>query len=161
MELKIKKYLPHAMKAALINSIVDICCTEENGIIIYDNMIKELFFNVALVENYTDYHFEVDSNDNYINISEQYDKLVEDGTMEKIIDSIGKDYFILLESLDIAIENKLRQNTVEAVLARGIEKLIQMLDKRLDPKSISKLAKSIEKINPQVAQTVLEVVKNK
>jgi hypothetical protein len=161
MELKIRKYLPHAMKAALVNSIVDICCTEENGIIVYDHMMRELFFGVALIENYTDYNFTVDDNGDYVEISSQYDKLVEDGTMDKVIDSIGKDYFLLLESLDREIENRLKQNTIEYVIAKNLQKLIEMLDKRLDAKNLKAIVRQLEKISPETFKTILEINKSK
>jgi hypothetical protein len=160
MELKIRTYLPHVKKAGLIQAVTEISCTEQDGIIVYDNMNRELYFHVFLAEAYADYKFELDSDGKYLDIETQYDKLVEDKTLEKIIDGIGKDYFLLLESLDIEIENRLKQNTIESIVAKGIEKLITSLDKNLSPKNVKSLVKSLKDLNPEIVKSVSEIVKN-
>jgi hypothetical protein len=163
MEIKVKKYIPHIEKAGIVKAITDICCKEQDGLIIYDNMERELYFNVLLAESYADYKFELDEDGKYIEIDKQYDKLAEDGTMSTIIDNIGKDYFILLESLEVEIEQRLKQNTIEAIIGRLGTSLLTKLDefiKTMTPESVGALAEAIKGIDPKVAKTILSISKD-
>ena len=114
-----KNYIPYIEKSALITAVADLCCTEQEGTIVYDYMKRELYLSVFVAESYGEYKFELSDEGKYIDIESQFDTIMQSGEYDKIIKQADKDYFILLEALDQEIKNRLATNTVESVLAKA------------------------------------------
>lgn len=157
--LKIETYLEWSKKEELINRVLDFCIEETNGIYRCDSMKKEFYFCVYVVANYSDYPFEVDEENKYTNLVEDFDKIMKSGIYKTIIEKIDNDYFYLQERLEEAIQYKLMENSVESILGRIGMQIIDRIDKHLTPKGIAKIVKSIEKINPEMANLLKSINK--
>lgn len=150
-----KKYIPFAYKKEMVQTIVTSCITQnDEGIYIADLCMQEYFTHKFIAE-FLGTVFPEDKE------LEKYDELCSSGEMDKLIAQINdRDYWFLIESVEKQVEHDLKiLNSIEGIISKLGLSLLEKIDKHLSPKGISKLAKAIEKFNPDTAKTILEIMK--
>ena len=55
--LGVKEYVPFARKRELCATVVDACCTKENGLIKIDSVSRYIVFTIAIISEYTELEF--------------------------------------------------------------------------------------------------------
>lgn len=161
-DLEIKSYIPLIQKKNIIENIINISFVEENGIYKIDYVMKELFTILGVFINYTNKEIPelyIDKNLNIEKAFELYDYLIELGIYDNLVLKID-DIAALLDLLENeVIQKKDILNSIEGILANGINKLIEKLpsDKELI-KMAKSLTKDLSKLNPEKMKYVNDVV---
>lgn len=152
-------YIPFVKKKIMCESIADSCIKEENGMIICDHCMKQLTTDIMLINNYTNLEFNEES---YV---EEYDFLCENGIMKYIIEKIdGEEYWFIVETIDKIIEQKIKvHNSIENIIAKELEKFVNVIDKNLNSKEINKLVKTVsrefQKFEPEKMKQLKSMMK--
>jgi hypothetical protein len=137
--IEIKSYIPFITKKLICESIVNGCISEseENGLLFCDYYMKRLLTDISFVVNFTNLEIEEDK---YV---ENYDYVSEFGILDYILNKINdSDCFFINYMVDEEIETKLKIcNSLEGIVAKGIEKFISIVDKNMNSKEISKIIK--------------------
>ena len=140
----IKKYIPFIEKKILVEDIIDGCLeTNENGLLVVNNFMKKMVLDLKVVIAYTDIEFGEE-------IVNDYDFMVENKIIDKIIESIDDSELDFIESMvNKEIDQKIRiENSIEGILANKLDKLIDKLPTDKQIKSLSKsLVKDINKMD--------------
>ena len=151
MELK-TRYLPIAVKKQIVDQIIANCTSEENGLITYDYFSYQLALDLSLVEFY------------YDGECDDIDKFYEDGSMKELYKIIPESEIdFITNAASIAIQEKKEvNNSVSAVLAKTLNKLVDKLpsDKDLS-KLIKEIPKQINKINPSNLEVITSALGGK
>lgn len=158
-ELNIKTYLPLLNKKILIDNIcTDLVEYDENGMAFVNEIQKKISIAIAVLLNYCD--VEILEEDNMDDIIETLDLLFKTGEYYKIEEYIGNDLSELLWAVETEIENiKLRNNSLESIVAKGLNKIIEKLPDKKQIRSLSKsLIKDINKLEPEKLKYVNEMV---
>lgn len=159
-ELEIKKYLPLLNKKILVDNIcADIVEYDENGIAFVNEIQKKISIAIAVLLNYCD--VEILEEDNMGDIIETLDLLFETGKYSEIEEYIGNDLDELKLAIETEIENiKLRNNSLESIVAKGLNKIINTLpnDKQIK-KLMAEIPKQINKIKPEQLGLIKDMVK--
>lgn len=151
LNIQVKHYLPIISKKAICTAVVDNCITEENGIFVCDFFAKEQATNIVFLTEYAGIEFDGE---------DDYDFLMEYGVMGYILVQIpDKEKHFIYDAIYEMIEQKMKvNNSVEVVLAKGIQKLIDKIPDEKDIKKImNELPKMINKIKPENLQIIKEV----
>ena len=145
--VEIKSYLSTIEKKVIIDNILNgIAEIDENSIMKVNYFNKKLISDISMITNYTNLIF---SDDNSI---EDYDFLTQYKILHYIIKNIDNDELDFIYNM---VEDELEQmirigNSLESVLAKGLNKLIEKIpDEKSMNKLISNLPKSINKIKPE------------
>lgn len=135
--VRTKGYLGFVEKKVLCEKVVKGCLIEENGIMMCDHFSKKLTTDIQLVVSYSNLEFGKD-------FVGEYDYLAENKVLEHVLNKIDEnEKKFICDMADKVIEEKLRvNNSVEAILAKGIEKLIKKLP---DDKQMKSLIKAFSK----------------
>ncbi len=147
-ELNIKTYLPLLNKKILVDNIcTDLIEYDENGLAFVNEIQKVISTAISILINYCD--VEILEEDNMGDVIEVLDLLFETGDYYKIEELIGNDLDELLLAIDVEIENiKLRNNSLESIVAKGLNKIIEKLPNDKQLKSLSKsVIKDINKLD--------------
>lgn len=145
-EIKIKKYIPFVEKQVLVQRVVDLCLDFDQD----TNMVKVNFFNKKLsidsqiILMYTDLEF---AEEDFI---KQYDFLVENNYFDYIFSQINSSELdMIYEAVEHEIEQAIQlNNSIEGILAKGINKIVEKLPSDKQLKSLSKsLVKDINKLD--------------
>jgi hypothetical protein len=145
-EIKIKKYIPFVEKQVLVQRVVDLCLDFDQD----TNMVKVNFFNKKLsidsqiILMYTDLEF---AEEDFI---KQYDFLVENNYFDYIFSQINSSELdMIYEAVEHEIEQAIQlNNSIEGILAKGINKIVEKLPNDKQLKSLSKsLVKDINKLD--------------
>jgi hypothetical protein len=145
-EIKIKKYIPFVEKQVLVQRVVDLCLDFDQD----TNMVKVNFFNKKLsidsqiILMYTDLEF---AEEDFI---KQYDFLVENNYFDYIFSQINSSELdMIYEAVEHEIEQAIQlNNSIEGILAKGINKIVAKLPNDKQLKSLSKsLVKDINKLD--------------
>ena len=134
-------YIPFVKKKIMCESIADSCIKEENSMIICDHYMKQLITDIMLINNYTNLEFNEDG------FVEEYDYLCENDIIDYIVGKIkDSEMYFIQDMVWEEIENRMRiNNTIEGILNRGLNKLVDIINNNLDPKEINKLIKTAGK----------------
>lgn len=125
-ELDIVPYISFADKRELCKSVLDACCTKENGFVKMDSVTRYILFTISVIEKYTTLEFNVD--ENYDSLDE-YDMLCESRLLNPIIELIGDEYTTCNNMLNMMMEDIIaNNNTVEAILGHELSKVSDSLD---------------------------------
>jgi len=142
--LEIKPYLPVAEKKLIADSIINSCIEiDENSIMKIDYFNKIIISNMSFIINYTNLEFSEDS-------IEDYDFLCKYKILDYIINSIDIDELNFINKL---VEDELEQmikieNSIEGIIAKGLNKLIEKIPDEKKIKSLSKnLIKDLNKLD--------------
>lgn len=150
--MEILNWLPIESKLAFINLVKDNSFTEENNIRKYSNVLKEVFFDFALIQFYTDYL--ADKNEE-VKIFEVYNECQQNGTIAEIRTSIPSSELDFLEyNLDDAIQVEIEQEKSFALI---LGKFLNKFLSEFDEKKIKKLVKEFQKISPQNMEIIKKI----
>lgn len=147
-EIKIKKYIPFVEKQVLVQRVVDLCLDFDQD----TNMVKVNFFNKKLsidsqiILMYTDLEF---AEEDFI---KQYDFLVENNYFDYIFSQINSSELdMIYEAVEHEIEQAIQlNNSIEGILAKGINKIVEKLPNEKSIKKIlNDIPKSVNKIKPE------------
>ncbi len=142
--LEVKSYLPLVEKQLIVNKIIDSCIiVDENGLSKIDFFYKYLTTQISLIVNYTSLEFSE-------NIIEDFDYLAEYIGIEWIIDKISPiEVCIIQELVDDELDQVVKMNnSIEGILAKGINKITEKLPSDKQLKSLSKsLVKDLNKFD--------------
>lgn len=151
--MEIKKYLPIAEKKLLIDTIVTHSLTEnENGLKMINYIQKDVAQVIMIIRMYTDMEVNLDN----------YDELVESGKFNEIVSSIvTSDIDFVIKTVDKILEQEVKiNNSIEGIISSNLTKLISKIpnEKQIN-KFIPKLMKSLEKISPEIVDTIKNISK--
>jgi len=142
--VEIKPYLPVAEKKLIADSIINSCIEiDENSVMKIDYFNKIIISNMSFIINYTNLEFSEDS-------IEDYDFLCKYKILDYIINSIDIDELNFINKL---VEDELEQmikieNSIEGIIAKGLNKLIEKIPDEKKIKSLSKnLIKDLNKLD--------------
>lgn len=158
-ELHIKTYLPLIHKKILVDNIcTDLIEYDENSLAFVNEIQKKISISVAVLLNYC--NVEILEEDNMDGVIETLDLLFETGKYSEIEEYIGNDLDELKLAIETEIENiKLRNNSLESIVAKGLNKIIEKLPDKKQIRSLSKsLIKDINKLEPEKLKYVNEMV---
>ncbi len=159
-ELNIKTYLPLLNKKILVDNIcTDLIEYDENGLAFVNEVQKKISISIAVLLNFCD--IEILEEDNIDDVIETLDLLFETGKYSEIEEYIGDDLFELLCAVEAEIENiKLRNNSLESIVAKGLNKIINTLpnDKQIK-KLIAEVPKQLNKIKPEQLGLIKDMIK--
>lgn len=125
-ELEPKEYIPFADKRELCKSVIDACCTKENGLVKIDSVTRYIIFTISIISKYTNLEFS--SGEEYDSLDE-YDMLCEAGLLNPILALIGDEYATCNNMLNMMMEDVVaNNNTVEAVIGHALGKVSDSLD---------------------------------
>lgn len=125
-ELELKEYIPFADKRELCETVIDACCTKENGLIKVDSVTRYIIFTISIISKYTALEFS--SGEDYDSLDE-YDMICEAGLLNPILALIGDEYATCNNILNMMMDDVIaNNNTVEAVLGHNLGKVSDALD---------------------------------
>lgn len=159
-ELNIKTYLSLIRKKILVDNIcTDLIEYDENGLCFVNEIQKKITFGISTLLNYS--NVEILEEDNMDDVIETLDLLFETGKYNEIEGYIGNDLDELLWAVETEIENiKLRNNSLESIVAKGLNKIVNTLpnDKQIK-KLIAEIPKQVNKIKPEQLGLIKDMVK--
>ncbi len=159
-ELNIKTYLSLIRKKILVDNIcTDLIEYDENGIAFVNEIQKKITFSVSTLLNYC--NVEILEEDNMDDVIETLDLLFETGNYYEIEKYIGEDLDELLWAVETEIQNiKLRNNSLESIVAKGLNKVVNTLPNDKQIKSIIRTAsKEFQKFDPSKMKEIQEMMK--
>lgn len=153
-KITIKRYIPFSSKKSIVDLIYTNCVVkdEENGIYFIDTLMKEMAYNFAILDYYTDFY------DVYENAREySYDEIAEAGIFRYITNpycECRKD----IGSLDDAIYRfNDRVNALNSIGASLYRILNGLSDKMPDINELGKLMQELPKVLNKVDPKVIEM----
>lgn len=162
-EIPTRNYLPIFTKKYLVNSVCsDVVEFDENGLAYVDEIQKKISISIVTLIHYCDIEMTQDTDeDNADDIVETLDLLYETGVYNCIEEYIGEDLNELKLAVETEIENiKLRNNSLESIVAKGLSKIVNTLPNDKQIKSIIKTAsKEFQKFEPSKMKEIQEMMK--
>ena len=160
-KVTIKKYIPFSSKKSIVDLIYTNCVVkdEENGIYFIDTLMKEMAYNFAILDYYTDFY------DVYENAREySYDEIAESGVFNYITSTYCECYKDI-GSLDDAIYRfNDRVNALNSTGASLYRILNGLSDKMPDVNELGKLMQELpnvlNKVDPKVIEMFSKDLKN-
>ena len=125
-ELGLVSYLPFSDKRELCKSVLDACCTKENGLVKVDSVTRYILFTISIISKYTTLEFNAD--EDYDSLDE-YDMLCESRLLNPILELIGDEYATCNNMLNMMMDDVIaNNNTVEAVFGYTLGNVSSSLD---------------------------------
>ena len=125
-ELGLVPYIPFADKRELCKTVIDACCTKENGLVKVDSVTRYILFTISVIEKYTELEFNTDKD--YDSLDE-YDMLCESRLLNPILELIGDEYATCNNMLNMMMDDVVaNNNTTEAVLGHALGKVSDSID---------------------------------
>lgn len=160
-DLDVKTYLPLIEKKVIVRQVCEDIVEYEDGMAFDDYTQKIISKTLAVLLNYC--QLEVDENTTNGDIIDVIDLLFEKGIYNKIEEKIGDDLREFCWTIDEMIDNiKFKNNNIEGILARGINKIADIINTNLNSKqikSIIKLAsKEFKNFQPEKLQTLNDML---
>ena len=124
-KIKVVHYIPFTKKREIVASVIEKSITEEYGIKHVDNISQSIGFIMAMLMSYTNLEF----SDNPI---DDYDALSEAGVLEVIVSTFKKEYDECGVLLKMMIAEELEGNSINAIIARFLNGILDRLDGVLD-----------------------------
>ena len=144
-EFVIKTYLPLTNKSIIAEQVCeDVIEFDDNGMAFVNRIQKTISVSLSILLNYCD--VEIDEDTLSGELIEVLDLLFEKKLFSEIENKIGNDVFELDWAIDDEIDNlKVSHNSLEAVLANGVSKLIKVINDNTNPKQLKSLIKTVSK----------------
>ena len=120
-KVEFKKYIPTIQKDLICSEIVDKCMFDENGIKYVDMFLKDTLTSIAIIKNGTDIEF----SDDMMECIDELDWLLENDIMNEVSNKLN--FSIYDRIYDMIEEEKQKNNSVGAIIAKGIDKLLSKL----------------------------------
>ncbi|MCQ2075991.1 MAG: hypothetical protein MJZ20_03010 [Bacteroidaceae bacterium] len=122
--LEINYYLPFMGKKALVERVINASIEIESGYVVIDEITKYITFTMEILKAYTNLEFSVDMETAIL----EFDMLCASGVLSKTITLIEGEYKALIELLNMQADYVRRANSVDAQMARLIDKINNKLD---------------------------------
>ncbi|QHJ85114.1 MAG: hypothetical protein [Bacteriophage sp.] len=126
-QIKIKTYVPFATKKKAVDALVDLTIIEVDGFKTFDSMDRWINYVMTAVVVYTDLELSSDNNE----LLEQIDFLMESGAWTAINEKASNDLQDFLSFFNVRMDDKLRENSVEYSLAKGMNTLNTKLEEMI------------------------------
>lgn len=153
-KVTIKKYIPFSSKKSIVDLIYTNCVVkdEENGIYFIDTLMKEMAYNFAILDYYTDFYNVYENAREY-----SYDEIAEAGIFSYITNQYCECYKDV-GSLDDAIYRfNDRVNALNSTGASLNRLLNGLLDKMPDVNKLDELMQELPKVLNNVDPKVIEM----
>ena len=153
--LEVKQYLPFGIKHILINTILESCIIEKDGINRIDFSILEMMKQYLIVNNYTN----LDLTEN--EILDSFDELLLKGIIEYVLNNIPSNE---LDFYDKILNQEINQiikldNSIESIVAKVLNQLlIKLPDEKGMNKLIKDLPKQLNKINSEKLKYITQAI---
>lgn len=122
-KIKIENYVPFMAKKEIIDTLVNNILDNEYGVLVYEPMMKHLYFTLTFVCLYTNFEYEDQEG------ITSYDALVSNGLVDYIIKKIGYDYGDFVNLFEETLNYKLNTNNS---VPNAIIKFIDTLSKEIE-----------------------------
>lgn len=146
------KYIPFEIKVMMVNQIIDDCSSfNEDGMFEINYFLKESSMNITYLNNATNIDFSI------ITPVDAYNLICENDFLETIVNKTnGKDYYFIVGSVcDILSQKQELNNSLSAVVSRGINNLILKIP---DSKTLEKMTKNMSKTLKNFSPEKMEYV---
>lgn len=151
-ELNIIPYLSFTEKRELCKTVIDACCTKENGFVKIDSVSRYILFTISVISKYTNLEFY--SDENYDSLDE-YDMLCESRLLNPILELIGDEYAACNNMLNMMLGDIVsNNNTVEAVIGHALGKATNSLDELIEA-----FAEKVEEMELDLSQINIDKFK--
>lgn len=151
-----RAYIPFLEKRVIVEELIDSFTYEEDGLIKVDLFDKQFFTDLKILSTY----FDIENDLEFSELMKLYDLLMEHDYLSAFKYYIKDDLLILRELLESVLNEKIKyNNTLEGVIAKGINKLIEKLpDEKGMSKLIKDLPKQVNKVDPDKLKYLSEVI---
>jgi hypothetical protein len=151
-----RTYIPFLEKRVIVEELIDSFIYEEDGLIKVDLFDKQFFTNLKILSVY----FDIENDLEFSELMELYDLLLENNYFSAFQCYIKDDLSALTLILESVLNEKIKyNNTLEGIIAKGINKLIDKLpDEKGMSKLIKDLPKQVNKIDPSKLKYVSDIV---
>lgn len=128
------RYIPVLEKRQLAELVYASSTEIENGVVKVDSLSKYLIFTLLMLTRYTNLEFSVDEKGAATEEAiREYDALCENGLLNPIIAEFQDDYARANEIMNYVFQDNLAvNNTVEAVVGKAANGLLNILDNLAD-----------------------------
>jgi hypothetical protein len=156
-KIKIKQYIPLSEKGLIVNLVVDnyFFVDEETGEAYKSLINKEATYVFSLIKHYTDTVFDEDAK-----LIDVYDSFVGSGVFHAIVSQIPYEEIRTIEDLigqliDEKEKELDRQNKIENIIKKFLNDIVKAIP---DQKALMKMVKEMGKLNPEIINSVKEIV---
>lgn len=119
-----KTYISYLDKKRIAEEVINLSVEYDHGFIQFDSYKKYISFIFAVIEAHTNLCFA----DNWDDKIQEYDALCENELLDVIIDTFRKDYECSFDILDMMCDDLLKNNSVEASVAKLVNSISENLD---------------------------------
>lgn len=126
-QIEIKTYVPFATKKKAVDALVDLTIIEVDGFKTFDSMDRWINYVMTATIVYTDLELSSDNNE----LLKQIDFLMESGAWTVINEKASSDLQDFLSFFNVRMDDKLRENSVEYSLAKGMNTLNTKLEEMI------------------------------
>ena len=139
MGIKISKYLPFSIKSTIIETIIDSCLKEKDGIWVINYLTKEMVVNFMLCNNHSNLMIQEEED-----IFDAYDYLKSVNIIDYILDDIDKNELnSFLNIIDMELQQEIQvRNSFKNYLIKSLNKIIESTP---NEKEIKKILKTTQK----------------
>lgn len=127
-ELEVKYYIPILEKKKFVLGVIAACTDEDDGFVAVDRFKMNIYFNMKMLELYTNLEIESDFDD----MIEQYDELCENRVMDGLLDLFANDYKMMYSVLEGELDTLLIQNSIDAQVVRIANKINEFINDAKD-----------------------------
>lgn len=130
--LEIRTYIPIAEKRVVLETILNKCCTVEDGVVVCDYILMKMMFELAMIKYHTNLEVDITSEDDYdeikkigIDFHNEYASDYEE--CQLLFDGIKQELYsrYSIETSVVNLSNKLSENigSVASSLAQKIKNI--------------------------------------
>ena len=123
-KLEVKHYIPIIEKKQFVIGVIAACTDENDGFISVDRFKMNVYFNMKMLELYTN----LDIAENFDDMILQYDELCEKRVMDGLLNLFENDYKMMYSVLEGELDTLLVQNSIDAQVVRIANKISGFLD---------------------------------
>jgi hypothetical protein len=116
-ELQVKKYLPIEEKKLIAQGIMYECIEEVDGALKIDSVQQHLSYVKYMILRHTNLEYAQDD----------YDALCEHGLLDKIIECFGEDAAECSRILNLMVDDRMREVSIESTVAKFLSNLTNEL----------------------------------
>ena len=121
-------YIPVEDKKNIALEVLENCITEENGYVQIDRWKRDIYFDIAILREYTNLNLSYD----FESMLEEYDVLYKNDIFALVFEYVEEDYACAKKILEYEEQNILDQNSIEAQVVKVSHTMINILDTAKD-----------------------------
>ena len=123
-ELDVRNYIPILDKKQFVIGVISACTDENDGFISVDRFKMNVYFNMKILELYTNLEIATSFDDMIV----QYDELCKNRVMDGLIDLFANDYKAMYDVLEGELDTLLVQNSIDAQVVKIANKINSFID---------------------------------